>query len=216
MKVYIVAVVVMIFFFGVEVAVSWRSPSQQQNGRNTKPAANTSLDWERFEFEKQKAAEAAQLEAQKLTLDREKLELEKSSVSWTKISSSIPLLVALSTLAYGLWSFSQQSKQQANAQIAATQLQFEMKAAEIAFAGKSPEAVFNRAKALKAIFGDRLPATFPNSYDPIQLGGGKEDPDAKKFFLELLLKYPDKKDQIAKLWEALFGDSWFDRIKPLL
>jgi hypothetical protein len=121
------------------------------------------------------------------------------------MSSIIPLVVALSTLAFSIWSFRQQGSHEV-----------ELKAAEFAFLGKTPEAVLNRCKALKQIFGDRLPKDFGASFNPLDHGGGKEDSESKKFFIELLLKYPQQRSDIIQFWGALFGDAWLDRLKPLL
>jgi hypothetical protein len=163
------------------------------------------LQRERLELDRQKLASDHQIEERRLQLEQEKLEAEKSTGRISAISSMVPLLVGLGTLIYGVWSFRKQA-----------QLQFETKAAELAFSGKTPEAVANRAKALKKIFPKRLPGDFMASFNPADHGGGKEDPDGKKFLLELLLKYPPQRNEIGQFWAALFGDKWFDRIKPLL
>lgn len=167
------------------------------------------------------------IEEKKLALEYQKLEVERSKAIWSAMATIVPLLAALGTLIYSVWSFSKQTTQTATLQKdAATEtarlqnesakLQFEIKAAEIAFAGKTPEAVTNRANVLKTIFGARLPENFPPPLDPKQHGGGKESPEEKLFFLELLLKYPDKETEIIKGWEVLFGDTWLDRVKPVL
>jgi hypothetical protein len=36
------------------------------------------------------------------------------------------------------------------------------------------------------------------------------------FFLELLLKYPNKETEIIEGWEMLFGDTWLSRVKPVI
>jgi hypothetical protein len=76
--------------------------------------------------------------------------------------------------------------------------------------------VKNRASVLKTIFGNRLPENFPPTFEPETYGGGKESPEEKMFFLELLLKYPTKEKEIIKGWEMLFGDTWLDRVKPVI
>jgi hypothetical protein len=178
------------------------------------------------------------IEQQKLDLEYQKLEVERSKARWSAASTIVPLLAALGTLIYSVWSFRKQIKQTATLQkesaIAtatlqkesasetarlqneSAKLQFEIKAAEIAFSGKTPEAVRNRASVLKTIFGDRLPENFPPTFDPKTYGGGKESPEEKMFFLELLLKYAGKETEIIKGWEMLFGDTWLDRVKPVI
>jgi hypothetical protein len=178
------------------------------------------------------------IEQQKLDIERQKLEVERTKASWSAVSTVVPLLAALGTLIYSVWSFRKQTnhtnklqkesaiatatlQKEAATETAALQnesakLQFEIKAAEIAFSGKTPEAVINRANVLKTIFGDRLPKDFPPTFDPKKHGGGKESPEEKMFFLELLLKYPGKETEIIEGWEMLFGDSWLDRVKPVV
>jgi hypothetical protein len=111
--------------------------------------------------------------------ESDKLESDHIRAQWSAISSIIPIIVALLTLGYSI-----------RLQHQAARLQFEIKAAEIAFAGKTPQAVENRAKILKKIFDKRLPDDFPGPFDGLQ-GKAKEPPAEKLSFLELLQKYPE-------------------------
>src|SRR3712207_9148511 len=77
------------------------------------------------------------IEERKLTLEYEKLKVERLK-SWL---SALPLLAALATLTYSIWSFRRQLKENARQQREAAKLQFEIKAAEIAFSGKTPEEI---------------------------------------------------------------------------
>jgi hypothetical protein len=120
------------------------------------------------------------------------------------------------TLGYSIWSFRKQATETARLQNDSAKLQFEIKAAEIAFSGKSPKAVQNRGTVLKKMFGDRLPENFPAPFDAEAHGGGKETPAEKLVFLELLLKYPDKKQEIVEFWAGLFSDQWLERVKPII
>lgn len=169
---------------------------------------------ERLDLEKQKLASDRAAERERLNLERSKLEVERSKVVWSALSTIVPLLGVLLTVAYSAWSFTRQTALQIAAQNDAAKLAFEVKAAEIAFAGRSPQAVFNRGKALKAMFGSRLPDGFLAQFDPNIYGGDKEDPDVKKFFLELIVKHPDQKVQILKYWREIFpGDAaWLGRV----
>jgi len=171
------------------------------SGKNQSPT----IEQERLQLERQKLAADADTESRKLGIEQAKLDIEKSTAKWSVMASTVPLMVALMTLAYSVWSFRQQGRQQV-----------ELKAAEFAFLGKTPEAVRNRAKALRQIFGRHLPTDFGNSFDPSDYGGGKEDPESKKFFVELLLKYPERRTELTQLWAELFGDEWLKRVKPLL
>lgn len=185
-----------------------RSPEPQPSKRV--------LEDQRLELERQKLAEEAAVAKESAQIERARLEFDESNAWRTLVSSIVPLVVALGTLAYSIWSFRKQTQQQNELQLNAAKLQFEIKAAEIAFSGKTPEAVANRARALKAIFPERLPQEFLSSFDPKQHGGGKESPDEKKFFLELLLKYPDQQIEIYKVWGALFGDEWLKKAEPFI
>ena len=180
-------------------------------------AEDLALQRERLELDRQKFAGESAAEKQKLQIDQAKLDQEKTNAHLTAIVSLLPLLAAIGTLVYSIWSFRQQIAQQSRLQNEAAQLQFQIKAAEIAFAGaKTPEAVQNRSQALKALFGDRLPPNFAHGFDPLTAGGGKEVPEAKQFFLELLLKYPQRAVEITNLWFALFEEDWVERVRPLL
>jgi hypothetical protein len=195
----------LLFWGGVSHADQSSQQKKLASSAGPQQDESISLQRDRLELDRQKLASDAKIEKEKLEIEREKLKVEKSSAKLSAMSLIIPLLVALATVGYGIWSFRKQA-----------QLQFESKAAEIAFSGKTPEAVLRRAKALKAIFPNRLPGNFTGLFDPKEYGGGREDPEGKKFFLELLLKYPDMRTEIGKLWEELFTDEWLTRVKPLL
>jgi len=160
-----------------------------------------SVEEEQLQADKEKLAAETELERQRLEIERARLELEKAAAKWSTIGPAIPLLVALLTLAYSIWSFGKQGKQQ-----------IELKAMEFVFQGKTPEALQNRCRAMVALLGGRLPKDFGTTFSPIDHGGGKEDPESKKFFLELLLKYPTQRNETLQYWRALFGDAWLDRV----
>jgi hypothetical protein len=181
---------------------------------NGKAGADQSAARERLEFDREKFASDAAIEREKLEIEREKVAVERSKVPWSAAATVVPLVAALLTLAYSIWSFRKQAVQQSRQRSEDARLQFELKAAEIAFSGATPLAVQNRARALKAIFGSRLPESFLSSYEPEEFGGKKEDPESKKFLLELLLKYPEKQLEIVLFWKELFpGDvDWLMRV----
>lgn len=166
------------------------------------------------EFEQQKFAFEKYLEDQKLQIERKKLDFEQSRIRWTALATVAPFIGVLLTIGVSMWSVNRQVKQQALQQKEAADLQFELKAAEILFAGKTPLAVQNRGKALKALFGKRLPNNFADSYDPTEIVARVHDPETKKFFLELLLNHSDKQVQIIQLWKDLFpGDvDWLVKV----
>lgn len=203
-------------------AYAQTDPPRAGEVANTAPAAapleerklaleerKAALDRERLDFEKEKFKSDSKREG-------DKLDNEKTKTYLSAASAIVPLVAALFTLGYSVWSFREQTVETARLQNDSAKLQFEIKAAEIAFSGKSPKAVRNRATVLKKMFGGRLPANFPPPFEPGEHGGGKETPEDKMVFLELLLKYPDKKEETYALWEAMFGDPWLGRVKPLL
>jgi hypothetical protein len=131
----------------------------------------------------------------------------------------------LFTVGYSAWSFRKQTEQQNKQRIddakrleeqrvEDAKFQFELKAAEIAFMGETPLAVRDRAKALKAMFGDRLRDDFLSSYDPYEFGEKEGNIESKKFFLDLLLKYPEQQFETLCFWKELFpGDvNWLVRV----
>lgn len=162
-----------------------------------------SIEEEQLQVDKEKLAAETELERRRLEIERTRLELDKAAAKWSTIGPAIPLLVALLTLAYSIWSFGKQGKQQ-----------IELKAMEFVFQGKTPEALQNRCRAMVSLLGGRLPKDFGSTFSPVDHGGGKEDPESKKFFLELLLKYPTQRNETLQYWRALFGDAWLDRVHP--
>lgn len=175
-----------------------RPPLGPTGGMPSAEEQRLALDRDRLEFEKQKFAVETKRE-------NDEFQKEKIQQYWSEASTMVPVIAALLTLVYGIWSFRETAK-----------LQFFIKAAEIAFAGKTPEAVENRAKLLKKIFGKRLPNDFPPTIEAGEHGGGKEPPEMKIAFVEMLLKYPEQGQKILSLWTTLFGDSWLEKVEPVL
>lgn len=180
-------------------------PGQDKVTHRQGKIVQPNVDQERLQLERQKLTFDEKVETDKLELERAKLDVERGNARWSGIAAMIPLLVALFTLFYSIWSFRKQGRREV-----------ELKAAEFAFQGKTPEALLNRCRALKKIFGKRLPADFGESFKPEEHGGGKEDSDSKKLFLELLLKYPTQRTEVVQYWNQLFGDAWVERVQPVL
>lgn len=183
--------------------------------RNGTDPGTTSLEREKLELERQKFVSSSQSEERKIELEREKLEIEKSASKFQQISGVIPLVLTLATLVFSIISFGRQAQQQRMLQNDTARLQFEIKAAEIAFSGKTPRAVANRAKLLKAVFPDRLPDDFATNFEPREFGAKDEPSEDKKLFLDLLLKYPQARADIYDFWLTLFpGDKdWLSRVE---
>jgi hypothetical protein len=192
---------------------------------NDKAYDNQSIEQQRLDFERQKFISDTNLEKEKIQLERDKQKVEQSKIPWTAFSTIVPLLAVLVTVVYSAWSFRKQTGQQNEQRIddakrleeqrvEDAKLQFELKAAEIAFMGETPLAVRDRAKALKTMFGDRLRDDFLSSYDPYEFGEKEGNIESKKFFLDLLLKYPDQQFETLCFWKELFpGDvNWLVRV----
>jgi hypothetical protein len=183
-------------------------PAYAQKDVNTQAQDSLQLQRDRFEFDKRVANYNLELQRQRLEFDQEKRrsdeQIERSRTRWSALATTVPVIAALLTIVFGVWNYRKQAE-----------LQFEIKAAEIAFSRETPLAVVNRARALKKMFGKRLPKEFPTPFDLGEMGGNKEDPEAKKKFLELLLEYPDKQQEIVHLWLKLFNDDWLQRVNHL-
>jgi N-methylhydantoinase A/oxoprolinase/acetone carboxylase beta subunit len=118
------------------------------------------IEQDRLELERERTQ-------QELQLAREKLRLEERKAWISSITTIVPLVVAAGSIVYGVWSQRDQAEKERVRRQEEARLQFELKAAEIVFSDvKSPYGTKNKATALKALFGDRLPANFIASFDP--------------------------------------------------
>jgi ATP-dependent Zn protease len=61
--------------------------------------------------QKDQLASNSNIEQQKLDLEHKKLEVERTKAWWAAVSTIVPLLAALGTLSYSVWSFRRQTKQ---------------------------------------------------------------------------------------------------------
>jgi hypothetical protein len=188
---------------GQALSRSSKSDSEVRGQPESAPPINIELEnlhlqQARFEFDKKKAESDADREERKLGV-------EKSKVWWSAIATAVPLVVGVIVVIAGFRSQYKQSKHQ-----------FELKAAEIIFTGTTPQAVLNRGKVLKALFGDNLSKDFLKDFKPEDYSGYKETSEDKRFFLEQILKTPEKKSEITQLWFRTFpGDyKWLVRAFP--
>jgi hypothetical protein len=177
---------------------------------------NSSLEQDQLAFERQKHSDEMALKRDDLAFRKDQLADEKSKRLWTVLSTVIPLLAVLFTIGYNAWLFRKQTEQSNKQRAEDANLQFELKAAEIAFTGDTPLDVRDRANVLKTMFKQRLSDAFFTDYDPAKFGEREGNKESKKFLLELLLKYPDPKQQLetVSFWKELFpGDvDWLARI----
>jgi type II secretory pathway component PulL len=197
---------------------SANSPQQKPKADDPKADGVQSIEQQRLDLDRQKYVTDSEVK-------KEELRIQQSQKLWTAISTVIPFIAVLLTVGYSAWSFRQQTRQlneqrredaeETNNQRAEdAKLQFELKSAEIAFKAETPLAVGYRAKALKAMFAGRLPDNFLSNYDPFDFGEREGNLESKKFFLELLLRYPDQQFETLCFWKELFpGDvEWLNRV----
>ncbi len=144
-------------------------------------------------------ADTPALGRERLALERERLEVEKMKAKWTAVSVVVPLLAAIFTVAFGLWSNHQQAKSQ-----------FEAKVAEVVMQSPSPQEALGRAQTFMAMFPDRLPKNFAKAFDTDQFTNHQVGvAESKKEFLKLLVDKGLTKEEIVKVWKHLFpGDEW--------
>jgi hypothetical protein len=175
---------------------------------NTRPSNSTEDDTLAIEREKL-VIEREKIEVEKY-IEREKIEIEKYKARWTAIGVSVPILVVAATIALGVWSQYQKSRDE-----------FTLKAAEILLAGDNPEATHNKAIALVSLFPEQLPRDFGKSFDPSQFG--RNSFPAQRELVQQMAARPQDAGQILLIWKAMFpGDDWlkeFERnfsAKPII
>jgi hypothetical protein len=137
------------------------------------------------------------LEVEKLKLEKEKLKVERMKAIWSAISIVVPLIAATATIFYGIWS----QRQQASSQ-------FEIKAAELVMSTESPLQAKDKAKALRALFPDRISQEFCDSFNPGNFPNYSPDIiGAKQELLRMLVgKSQKEKQEILSVWKKLFPD----------
>src|SRR5882672_7786744 len=126
--------------------------AQARAGGQAAVVDTVSSAWERHKFE------------QTMLLEQERLSVERTRTLVMSISTVFPLVLGLLTIALGVWSLRRQIKEQATARDREAGVQFELKAAELVLSSSSPGQAKTRARALKALLGDRLPAAFVESF----------------------------------------------------
>jgi hypothetical protein len=95
---------------------------------------------------------------------------------------------------------------------------FELNAAELVMAEKKPIGTFNKARALKALFGDRLPSDFAENFKPAEFEAPGYRRDAivasKKELITLLADHPEHRRVIVRIWSHAFpDDDWISEFE---
>lgn len=138
------------------------------------------------------------IEREKLVVEREKLLVERYKARWSAIGVAVPLFAVAATVALGIWSQYQKSRDD-----------FALKAAEILLQGDSPDSTKNKAITLQSLFPQQLPSDFAKSFDPAQFGA--DTIPSQKELLQLMAAKPENAMQILALWRAMFPeDDWIE------
>jgi len=167
--------------------------------------AKLQLDRERFEHEKALAEERFGHEQK---LDQSKTSQEKRRTWITAGSIFIPLLIAALTFANASFTQERQAEDQLALQAQQAQAEFELKAADIVMASDSAAGTYNKARAMRALFPNRLPLDFAGSFNPSDYTSSNEAGvvQSKKELLNLLADHPSERQQIIDTWKYLFPD----------
>jgi hypothetical protein len=101
-------------------------------------------------------------------------------------------------------------------QRAQAKLNFELKAAEAVMNERGDVAPVNKAKALKTLFGKRLPDDFVDSFsgDTYVAEVATQVVRSKKDLMQLLADHPRERAQIIDTWKQVFpGDKWVNDLR---
>jgi hypothetical protein len=160
--------------------------------------------------------ESRELERGKLEIERQRLELEKKAArresrrSWT-----VPLTVLIPLVTLAITVMVQLASERTQAQ-----RDFELKAAELVLSEKKPSSTYNKARALKALFPERLPDGFAKNFDPANYAGTASVEQAtiasKKELITLIADHPDQRRLVVRLWRGVFPeDEWLPGIEAV-
>jgi hypothetical protein len=147
--------------------------------------------------------ELIEVEREKLQFEREKLKSAQRRAFWISILIFIPLMIAAVSIAYGTLSQAQQEK--SRLQLAA--------AGEVLNSSGFAEAQ-NRARALMTLIPDALPADFVSALEPKVFIGPKADYEL--VLLQLLLAYPERRQEIIDSWKQLFNEERWSTVLEAL
>ena len=155
------------------------------------------LERDKFEFEKKKYGE--ELVQKQRDSDHESIK------TWIAgVAVIVPLWVAI----IGFWLESRKRRLEDYAQRVSREkseeLQFQLKAAEIAFDVRNSREIQPKAAALAQLFPGRLPANFAKNLDPETIRFGPPATEAKLELLKLLAQYPTQRTVILRTWGHMF------------
>ena len=94
---------------------------------------------------------------------------------------------------------------------------FQLRAAQAVMNERGDVTPASRARALKALFGDRLPDDFADHFAPDTYGNADVEAQivrSKKDLMQLLADHPRERAQIIDTWKQVFpGDNWVDNLR---
>ena len=163
------------------------------------------LEIKKFEFEKN---EKLDFEKKKFSEEMDHKRLDSSRENrkmWVEFCGvAVPLLVAI----IGVWVETYKRRVEESAQRISQEesekLQFQLKAAEIAFDVRNSREIQPKAAALAQLFPERLPKDFAKNLDPDTIRFGPPATEAKLELLKLLAQYPNQRTVILRTWGHMF------------
>lgn len=162
-----------------------------QRSRSTSDQASRDIEERKLAIEEDRVS----VDKRKVDIDAESLQVERFKAWWTGFSIILSLLIGSATLGVGIW---QQRRQAVE--------QFEAKAAEIVMNARGPHEALNRAKTLAALFPNRLPPNFAESFDADKYG--RRTHSGKQKLIELLSARCTP-NQLLGVWRQIYpADQW--------
>jgi hypothetical protein len=149
------------------------------------------------------------IERERLNLEKRRLELEIEKernfkkIEYLKAAAIfIPLVLVFLTFAFNNYSTNLDHRYELDIKRIEANNSFRLKAAEIVMNAESPNASYNRAKALRGLFPEYLSSDFAEKFDPYNTGTPK-----KWDLATLIIEHPSQKNDIIDLWIGVYpGD----------
>jgi hypothetical protein len=180
-----------------------------------KQESATTLDVQRFAFDKEREAKFQELEAKKLAImqeiEQKKSDLERNKAKWTTISVFVTALSILGSVTIaGLTIVKSQALQNQ-----AADTQFSLKAADLVLQSDDPEVNASKAARFQELFPGRVPHDWAKDFN--WKTHAVENDDMKREVAKVLADHPKQAAQIIATYRALFADdpteqSFLDRL----
>ena len=175
------------------------SPSPAQSTRLD--SARLQLERDRFDFQQQVEKRQLELEERRLANERRNSSLEFWKVLATTVAVFIPLLVVVWTVRSQLHLARLNRAQEVDR----ARANFQIKAAELVMASRSPGQARRRAALLESVYHEWIPAGSFTSKDELARFPGYMY-DQKMELLRLMAAAPDRQGDTARIYALLFPD----------